>query len=734
MNTRFCATIAAAAALLQACPAAAADQGAQYVSVRTTSAVPESVIEYIARISEPLYLNIPAGETPEGFISRKCGSYTKAFARVFNEINNVELATKPVSSVRNVKMPACLIWRNVSHNAAGDRITGIPVKVLPGDTLDIVLRRKIGLTRTDKLVCAPGEPSLRCNKTFGELVQMTNPGRNLDALDTDNKDVVLPLETQLTTFRVKRVKVSEGLTAQQVVDEIARLARQPALEGSIIRNVVAPNIRLLAAVPADELDPANTACRDPASVSRRPWPYDARELGDILKRTWELAKKQSRAGLAVVTVIDTGLATSFPAKFLKRDDRRENNVGVGISIDDPTRVTPYPEYEASWHGTQVAEILTGGPALRAAFPDLSQLLQINVVNLVQAVHQVGPGGYEIRSSGVNEGVNFAVENAQLANISIGSDKELSSSLHAIKDNNSNKLLLIAAAGNEKKNLTSEALYPANYGGEHPDGGTQVITVAAHDGNGAIAEFSNRSDRYVDLAAPGCAVPYGPGPDDVQNGTSFAAPLVSMTAALLRAFGLKPNEVKTRLRASVDHAPELEDAVLWSGRLNVAKTLSLYDDVLETRSQPKLKFFQWNPGGNVLELCRDRMGDDLETIKKITSLSATEPYRIRIEVSDSQRVLDAQTCEPKGTGLPHLDPANNQVEIPWSDLVDLVPRFYEAPAIAPEGTPQVVAAPAPQAAAQAASPLPRPTPQATPQPPVPQPSPRSPLPVPSGGSG
>ena len=59
----------------------------------------------------------------------------------------------------------------------------------------------------------------------------------------------------------------------------------------------------------------------------------------------------------------------------------------------------------------------------------------------------------------------------------------------------------------------------------------------------------------------------------------------MTAALLRSFGLRtPKEIKRRLHASVDYDEYLKNLVLWSGRLNIAKALSLYEDVLESALQ------------------------------------------------------------------------------------------------------------------------------------------------------
>ena len=198
-----------------------------------------------------------------------------------------------------------------------------------------------------------------------------------------------------------------------------------------------------------------------------------------------------------------------------------------------------------------------------------------------------------------------------------------------------------------------------------ESGTQFVTVGAYDANLVRATFSNISRTYVDLFAPGCDVPYDPNKPGV-SGTSFAAPLVSMTAALLRSFGLKtPKEIKRRLQASVDYDEYLKDLVLWSGRLNIAKALSLYDDVLERRSTKDLSFGQWTISG---DLCDKPL--DWDTIRKISVRSSTTPPTIRILSSDSQGKLAEHICGPVGENLPV-----SGIVVPWNDVVDFVPRHF-----------------------------------------------------------
>lgn len=135
------------------------------------------------------------------------------------------------------------------------------------------------------------------------------------------------------------------------------------------------------------------------------------------------------------------------------------------------------------------------------------------------------------------------------------------------------ILLVAAAANCSSPDCPEAdnddhpLYPANSPGEH------VVSVAGSTRDDDLNPYSHYGAYTVDLAAPGvdlCSLDVGSDDDTaVAAGTSYAAPLVAATAALVRGAWprLSTTEVARVLRASAVETPGLADVVRAGGRLS-----------------------------------------------------------------------------------------------------------------------------------------------------------------------
>lgn len=146
-------------------------------------------------------------------------------------------------------------------------------------------------------------------------------------------------------------------------------------------------------------------------------------------------------------------------------------------------------------------------------------------------------------------------------------------------------VLVAAAGNTSADLL---FYPASY-----DHVLSVSGVSNTDQKSPAATFSHR----VDMVAPGLSVltTYGyhgrtsSGPADADyiavGGTSFAAPLVSAAAALLRWHfpTYTAAQIAARLRQTTDNIDVLPANAAWAGRLGTGRL-----NVLQALTRPNLQ--------------------------------------------------------------------------------------------------------------------------------------------------
>jgi uncharacterized repeat protein (TIGR02543 family) len=146
------------------------------------------------------------------------------------------------------------------------------------------------------------------------------------------------------------------------------------------------------------------------------------------------------------------------------------------------------------------------------------------------------------------------------------------------------VVFVAAAGNEGQNNDLINKFKKNdreyFGRMYPasHGLANVISVAAIDRNGGLADFSNYGVSKVDLAAPGVAIVSTYYLEDKEfvylQGTSMAAPHVAGAAALLlsREPNLTPSQVRQRLIDTVTPLSSLKGKILSGGMLNAHAAL------------------------------------------------------------------------------------------------------------------------------------------------------------------
>lgn len=198
---------------------------------------------------------------------------------------------------------------------------------------------------------------------------------------------------------------------------------------------------------------------------------------------------------------------------------------------------------------------------------------------------------------------------------------------AIKKASDKGILFIAASGNDTEDTDKEPSFPANYTSPN------VISVAAIDHNGNLADFSNFGLKSVHLAAPGSDIysTWKSSSYKVESGTSMATPHVAGLAALMLAQRKRPMaEIKSKLLSSVTPLPSLAGKTVSGGMINAYKALSdSVDPNPDPNSNPKPL-----PGAQLIQV--DQVGNDW-------ALVHWQPKNLNtnLEIKISPRPLDTE---------------------------------------------------------------------------------------------
>jgi len=270
------------------------------------------------------------------------------------------------------------------------------------------------------------------------------------------------------------------------------------------------------------------------------------------------------------------------------------NIQIGCNflshLQFPLDDTDQGDSAHRYHGTHVSGIAfaRSDPQLKSDLDDRLNLMVLKVID---------KDGYA-DSDKVASALQFVgSKQVQVVNLSFSGPRSTSVE-YFLKQFSSH--LFVIAAGNQDgagaQGLNLDALdpqdetegFPARLTGAFPN----VITVAAHDEAGNLATFSHWGPTAVTIAAPGVNIRSTiPGKDKYLelSGTSQAAPMVSLAAALLIASGLNqtPAAIKRRLIASVDVTDALRDKVQAHGKLNIARALAWNLDTIKLRTRDEL---------------------------------------------------------------------------------------------------------------------------------------------------
>lgn len=315
---------------------------------------------------------------------------------------------------------------------------------------------------------------------------------------------------------------------------------------------------LVAPSPATAAPPT---CGPPGTEGLTEMPWALRRLEPT--SAWPL----SRGAGVTVAVIDSGVSATHPLLKGQVLEGRDFNYL-------PAR---QGQCDEAGHGTLIAGIIAGREGTGVPFSGIAPAARILPIRVLPQLGDVSDPGLPVQ---IAAAIDWAVdEGADVINLSLTTvpAPQLTA---AVRRALAKRVVLVAAAGNQKEDSQDRPGYPAAYPG--------VIAVGGVNEEGGHVGTSISGD-YVDIAAPGLNI-VGPAPRGAgyravpDGGTSYAAAYVSGVAALVRSAypDLNPEQVAERLERTADNPPEGHNADIGYGVVNPYRAVS---SLLGTRANP-----------------------------------------------------------------------------------------------------------------------------------------------------
>lgn len=744
------------------------------LTIRATSALPDDAIRWIARYSVADVVTVATGQTPEQKISERCGHFTETYwdeltKRGLKE--NIGLQRQQVTQPRQVALPGCVYWKNdvavdIARADTIDRLLSREVGLDGQQTLtdcenrgrdaknrcdltlrDLVQSRNPGrdldnlgasskplnlplITRFSTINLRPEcfADAAAAETAFKHVLQ--SGGSITDAVEALDKKwgsqapraASLTPPNDLHFFPSPPVAVAKPLPptgeipiaaaspAMATADEVFRAAASPPHRGVVALEQSAV-ILLTEPLSAGLIN--TKACRDAADTAKsngNAWPFDAKEVADQLRSSFEIAKRlqaqtadfdgaaRYEVGRPIIGIVDTGLSLNDPIVPLKQFGTGQNcqiwNVGLcnlGYNIERSRDFEPIYKYKHAWHGAQVSDLALGGASFREQVPDLARKLRLRPYRIVKVTAigmelsiDIGSVGdiVEMMNTAEGQGVN-------IFNLSLGASTRMDIIFGINANRNRTDILTVVAAGNNKER-DKDIQFPARYGGNGLLR-SKFITVAAHDGAYALAsDFSASSAEYVDIAAPGCQLSWPMSesqrkllsPEYLKAetnlfGTSFSAPLVTFAAALVKMLGIKEaSEIKHRLIISARH--DMPDSqVRFGSRLDILSAITIFEDqLLEKKGGSEIVRhvgeIQFPSGG----LCGASLDRATHTSFRPIGSEKKEELRYFFKDADTQYSVPFD-CKPSTVGVTLRKADGMETFYPWSQVAEVVTR-YRAP--------------------------------------------------------
>jgi subtilisin family serine protease len=288
------------------------------------------------------------------------------------------------------------------------------------------------------------------------------------------------------------------------------------------------------------------------------------------------------AGKGIVAVIDTGVDPNHPVLYpilLQGYDFTRNQPGASEWLDvsgmqsgytDAGSQNQQPGYvqqsTAAVLDQSTAAVLDGSPYVAFGHGTMTS----GLVHLVAPKAKILPlKAFSANGTGylanIVAALYYAVQHgANVVNMSFDLTSSSPSLNKAVSYANKAGVVLVAAAGNEN---TNAPVYPAAISGS-------VVGIASTTDWDARSSFSNYGSYDVWIAAPGEFVisTYPGGTYASSSGTSFSAPLVAGTAALM--LNAKSSLNQSQAASALSHAVQLTPD-LNHGRLDAYQAISAW---------------------------------------------------------------------------------------------------------------------------------------------------------------
>jgi hypothetical protein len=549
-------------------------------NVRAHSGLPAPAMRFLIANGSPSQVELNGGARLEDALTVKCGHYRNVYEPELRRLNaglvDEALTAKTTGIFR---LPACAHFQQ-------DAKIRIVSEVSVGD----FLQRETGFRGPLTLAAF-----LARNPQLG--------GLTLNSALPVGAEVHLDYRSEWTAITLKPESL---LTAKQAQTRLGQLVA--AARNSSEPSAVTVNSAVGATLSQVDPDGRWKCSADPNSS---PWPYDVAQLSAALNRAKEVTT--ARGGTvreARVAVLDSAFPTPPAGPFtwdrLATPDGPPGRPGhYGFNAD--TRSDPplsIGGIEDADHGTLVSTIAIGGPEfLKAGDPGAAKV-RLRLYSIVElgGVDRNGLRTTQVREDDVVFAINDATQkhDTYIVNASFEFPLEPATIVPLVQ--RESKLLLVSAAGNRPEDIDIIPRWPASFGGSDGPIARQVLTVGASDAARRLAAFSSSSAKKVDLLAPGCRVPsfardLSPQP---ATGTSFAAPIATFTAALVRQFGVTDGaRLKERLVIATDVRWGLYHEAWAAGILNPLKALELFSDYVEQDgvAGPLRGTLEWTSTGN-----------------------------------------------------------------------------------------------------------------------------------------